>query len=87
MSKRAVLVAKICGRVAEIGNVNVLSDIAASAMLAASAGTAAAWMVRANLKSIKDADVIETLSGRLSIALDEITTRCQQVTTIVGERA
>ena len=87
MSERAVIVAKICERVAEIGNANVLSDIAASAMLAASAGTAAAWMVRANLKSIKDGDVIETLGGRLSIALDEITRRCQQVTAIVGERA
>src|SRR5690348_14416960 len=33
MSERAVTVAKICERVAEIGNVNVLSDIAAAAML------------------------------------------------------
>jgi methenyltetrahydrofolate cyclohydrolase len=87
MSERAVLVAKICERVAEIGNVNVLSDIAAAAMLAASAGTSAAWMVRVNLKSLKDEEVIETLSGRLSLALDEITSRCQQVTALVGERA
>jgi formiminotetrahydrofolate cyclodeaminase len=87
MSERAVLVAKICERVAEIGNVNVLSDVAAAAMLAASAGTSAAWMVRINLKSLKDEEVIETLSGRLSLALDEITSRCQQVTALVGERA
>ncbi len=87
MSERAVLVAKICERVAEIGNINVLSDIAAAAMLAASAGTSAAWMVRVNLKSLKDDEVIETLSGRLSLALDEITSRCQQVTATVGERA
>ena len=84
MSERAMAVAKICERVAQIGNANVLSDIAASAMLAASAGTAAAWMVRVNLQSLKDERTIEALSGRLSVALDEITSRCQHVTEIVG---
>ena len=87
MSERAVLVAQICERVAEIGNVNILSDIAAAAMLAASAGTAAAWMVRVNLKSLKDEEAVETLSERLSLALDALTSRCQQVTSLVGERA
>jgi len=87
MSERATQVAQICQRVAEIGNVNVLSDIAAAAMLAASAGTAAAWMVRVNLKGLKDEEAIATLSGRLSHALEELTGRCQQVTSLVGERA
>lgn len=87
MSERSVLVAAICERVAEIGNANVLSDIAAAAMLAASAGTAAAWMVRVNLKSLRDEEVVSTLSTRLSRALDEITSRCQQVTAKVGERS
>lgn len=87
MSERAVLVAQICERVAEIGNVNILSDIAAAAMLAASAGTSAAWMVRINLKSLKDIETVESLSERLSLALDALTSRCQQVTSIVGERA
>lgn len=86
MSERAVAVAKICVRVSEIGNTNVLSDVAASAMLAASAGTSAAWMVRANLVSLKDMGVVETLSGRLSRSLDEITSLCQQVTKTVGTR-
>lgn len=86
ISERAVAVADICERVAEIGNVNILSDIAAAAMLAASAGTAAAWMVRVNLKSLKDARTIESLSLRLSKALDQITSRCQRVTSLVGER-
>jgi formiminotetrahydrofolate cyclodeaminase len=86
MSERAAAVAKICVRVAEIGNATVLSDIAASAMLAASAGTSAAWMVRANLKSLKDVEVVGALSGRLSISLDEITSLCQQVTRTVGTR-
>jgi formiminotetrahydrofolate cyclodeaminase len=87
MSERAVQVALICERVAEIGNANVLSDIGAAAMLAASAGTSAAWMVRINLKSLKDEEVVESLSGRLALALDEITSRCQRVTAMVGERA
>jgi formiminotetrahydrofolate cyclodeaminase len=86
ISERAVEVAGICERVAEIGNVNVLSDIAAAAMLAASAGTAAAWMVRVNLQSLKDAQTVGSLSRRLSQALDQITSRCQQVTSLVGKR-
>lgn len=86
ISERAVEVAGICERVAEIGNVNILSDIAAAAMLAASAGTAAAWMVRVNLQSLKDAQTVESLSRRLSQALDQITSRCQQVTSLVGKR-
>jgi methenyltetrahydrofolate cyclohydrolase len=86
MSERAVEVAKICERVASIGNVKVLSDIAAAAMFAASAGTAAAWMVRVNLQSLKDEEQVANLSERLSVALDEITSRCQHVTAIVGKR-
>ncbi len=87
ISEKAVQVAMICERVAEIGNANVLSDIGAAAMLAASSGTSAAWMVRVNLKMLKDEAVLESLSKRLSVALDEITSRCQRVTAIVGERA
>lgn len=86
MSERAVAVAKICERVAEIGNANVLSDIAAAAMFAASAATGAAWMVRVNLQSLKDMEMVAILSQRLSKTLDEITSRCQQVTVTVGER-
>jgi formiminotetrahydrofolate cyclodeaminase len=56
-------------------------------MFAASAGTAAAWMVRVNLKSLRDQRAAEELGQRLSRALDEITSRCQQVTATVGGRA
>ncbi|MGH2506374.1 MAG: cyclodeaminase/cyclohydrolase family protein [Ktedonobacteraceae bacterium] len=87
MCERANAIAHICVRVAEIGNVNVISDIAAAAMLAASSGTAAAWMVRVNLQNLKDQEQVATLSLRLSTALDELTSRCQQVTVFVGERA
>lgn len=87
MCERAVQVALICERVAEIGNVNVLSDIGAAAMLTASAGTAAAWMVRVNLKNLRDEEAVGALSERLSRALDEITSGCQRVTALVGERA
>lgn len=87
MSERAVEVAKICERVAEIGNVNVLSDVAAASMLAASAGTGAAWMVRVNLKNLQNERQVANIGGRLSSVLDQITSRCQHVTVIVGERA
>jgi methenyltetrahydrofolate cyclohydrolase len=75
-----------CLRISEIGNAKVLSDIATGAMLASSAGAGAAWMVRINLKSLKDLEMVTTLGERLSKALDRITETSQQVTTIVGER-
>ncbi len=78
---------KCCCRIAEIGNVNVLSDVATGALLASSAGAGAAWMVRANLRAMKDLELVEVLSKRLSTALDEITEYSQQVTSIVGGRA
>lgn len=86
ISERAMAVAGICERVAQIGNVNILSDIAAAAMLAASAGTAAAWMVRVNLKNLRDERAAKALSQRLSKVVDQLNSRCQQVTSLVGER-
>lgn len=87
MSERAEAVAKICERVAEIGNANVISDIAAAAALTISAGNAAASMVRINLKSLKDTAQVERLSTRLSTALASLASHCQRVNEIVGERA
>lgn len=87
ITESANAVAQICVRVAEIGNANVLSDIAAASMFAASSGTAAAWMVRVNLQNLRDQEMLAQISQRLSKALDEITSRCQQVTSLVGERA
>lgn len=75
--------ARYCRRIAEIGNVNVLSDIATGAMLASSAGTGAAWMVRANLQAMKDLEMVTILSDRLGKALDTITEYTQQITSIV----
>jgi len=78
---------KCCHRIAEIGNANVLSDVATGALLASSAGAGAAWIVRANLLSMKEQELVEVLSKRLSTALDDITIYSQQITSIVGERA
>jgi methenyltetrahydrofolate cyclohydrolase len=77
---------KCCRRLAEIGNKNVLSDIATGALLGASAGTGAAWMVRVNLLSLKDDELVGVLSDRLAVALDVITRGNQQILTIVGSR-
>jgi formiminotetrahydrofolate cyclodeaminase len=75
-----------CLRISQIGNPKVLSDVATGSMLASSAGAGAAWMVRINLKSLKDLELVTALGERLSSALDRITDISQQVTTIVGER-
>ena len=77
---------KCCLRMAEIGNKNVLSDIATGALLGASAGTGAAWMVRVNLLSLQDDELVDVLSDRLGVALDIITKGNQQILTIVGSK-
>ena len=76
-----------CLRIAEIGNANVLSDIATAAALTSSAGSGASWMVRTNLRAMKDLELVNTLSNRLGIALDTIAAYSQQVINKVGERA
>ena len=76
-----------CQRIAEIGNKNVLSDIATSAMLASSAGSGASWIVRTNLRAMKNAELVKQLHERLSAALERIATVSQRVVEIVEERA
>src|SRR5712692_7746466 len=78
---------KCCYSIAQIGNTNVLSDVATGALLASSAGAGAAWMVRVNLRAMKDLELVEVLGKRLSAALDEIAAYSQQITGIVGGRA
>jgi formiminotetrahydrofolate cyclodeaminase len=65
----------------------VLSDIATGALLASSAGAGAAWMVRANLVAMKDLEMVNILSDRMSVALDGIMEYSQQITTIIGSRS
>ncbi len=78
---------RCCQRIAEIGNINVLSDIATGTMLSSSAGTGASWMVRTNLLAMKDLEQVNVLSDRLNTALDTISTCSQQVINLVGEKA
>lgn len=87
MTEHAAELAQYCRRIAEIGNVNVLSDIATGTMLASSAGSGASWMVRTNLKAMRDTRLVDVLSDRLSAALDTLSLSSQQVLTIVGARA
>ncbi|HLI08120.1 MAG TPA: cyclodeaminase/cyclohydrolase family protein [Ktedonobacteraceae bacterium] len=86
MMENAAELLLYCERIAEIGNKSVLSDVVVGAMLAASAGAGASWMVRINLQAMKDTELVRVLSDRLSRALDTITAGNQRVTTIVGER-
>jgi methenyltetrahydrofolate cyclohydrolase len=87
MLESAFQLVQYCCRLAEIGNANVLSDIATGALLASSAGAGAAWMVRANLVAMKDLEMVNILSDRMSIALDGITEYSRRVTTIIGGRS
>lgn len=85
--ERSAELAQCCERIAEIGNVNVLSDIATAAMLAVGAAQGAAWMVRVNLQSMKDQVLVERLQRKLTTALATVEALSQRVTTRVGERA
>ena len=87
MVENAAELVLYCERIAEIGNKNVLSDIATGGLLASSAGAGASWMVRINLQAMKDEELINVLSDRLSRALDTIMVGNQRITSIVGERA
>lgn len=87
MVERANALASICARIAEIGNANVISDIGAAAMLVSSASTAAAWMVRINVKSLKDQERALQLGKRLADAMEETEQHCHRVTELVRERS
>lgn len=75
-----------CQRIAEIANTTVLSDLATGAILASSAGEGAAFMVRINLRSMKDEKLAVELADRLNTALAIIGEGVQRVTSIMGER-
>jgi len=86
MTEYAATLLRYCQRIAEIGNVNVLSDVAVSTLLAASAGKAASWMALINLKTMKDQAMVDVLRERLNRALDTIATASQHTTKIVEEK-
>lgn len=86
VAERSAELLQYCQRIAEIGNTNVLSDVGTGAMLASSAGAGASWMVRTNLRAIKDLQVVSVLSDRLSIALEHVSAYSQQITSTVGGR-
>ncbi len=86
IAERSAELLQYCQRIAEIGNTSVLSDVGTGAMLASSAGAGAGWMVRTNLRAIKDLEVVSALSDRLSVALERISACSLQITNIVGGR-
>jgi formiminotetrahydrofolate cyclodeaminase len=86
MAERAVELVRSCQRIAEIGNKNVLSDIATASTLASSAASGAAWMVRVNVQGLKDQEQAEVLNHRLNVALHAVTEGCQRVIQVIGER-
>ena len=84
--ERAAELLQLCQRIAEVGNVNILSDVRIGAMLASNAGTSAGWLVRFNLHAMKDHELASALDNRLGAALDSISAHSQQVTNIIGAR-
>jgi formiminotetrahydrofolate cyclodeaminase len=87
MVELAVELARLSLRVAEIGNKNVLSDIATAAGLESCAGAGASHMVRVNLHSLKDAERVSALERRLDTALTTLAQLSEQTVNTVGGRA
>jgi methenyltetrahydrofolate cyclohydrolase len=78
---------KTCQRIAEIGSSAVLSDVATGAILASCSGNGAAFMVRINLRSIKNDTLTVELEDRMNTSLATIAEVVDQVINIVGGRA
>jgi methenyltetrahydrofolate cyclohydrolase len=78
---------KSCQRIAEIGSVTVLSDVATGAILAYCSGKGAACMVHINVRSMKDDELALKLENRLNSALEIIEAGVDQVTNRVGSKA
>jgi formiminotetrahydrofolate cyclodeaminase len=78
---------KSCQRIAEIGSVTVLSDVATGAILASCSGKGAAFMVHINVRSMKDDKLALELENRLNSALRLVSEGVDQVTNRVGSRA
>ena len=76
-----------CQSIAEIGSVSVLSDVATGAILASCSGKGAAFMVRINVRSMKNDMLVVELENRLNTALAIIAEGVNQVENIVEGRA
>lgn len=87
VAERSAELLQSCQRIAEIGNTAVLSDVATGAMLASSGGEGAAFMVRVNLRSMKNDKIVEEFNDRLNTALTIILEGIKNVTNIVEDRA
>ncbi len=83
----AAKLTQLCQRIAEVGNSNVLSDIVAATALADASAEGAASMVRINLRSLKNAELVAELEERLATALQTLEQCRLEVGTIVGRRA
>jgi methenyltetrahydrofolate cyclohydrolase len=86
MAERAVELMRYCQRIAEIGNKNVLSDIAVASTLASSAASGASWMVRVNIDGLKDQARAEELNDQLNGALNAVIEGSVRVVQVIGER-
>jgi formiminotetrahydrofolate cyclodeaminase len=86
MAERAVELVQYCQRIAEIGNKNVLSDVATASTLASSAASGASWMVRVNVEELKDQVRADELNERLNLALQAVVEGSLWVVQVIGER-
>ena len=76
-----------CQRIAEVGSVSVLSDVATGAILASCSGEGAAFMVRINVRSMNNETLVVELENRLHTALAIIAEGVNQGKNIMEGRA
>ena len=86
MVQCAAKLTQYCVRIAEIGNANVLSDIATATALATSATEGASSMVNINLQAMKNAKLVNELGAQLKNALQLVRKGNQQVLMAIAWR-
>ena len=86
IAERSAELVRHCQRIAEIGNKNVLSDVATASTLASCAASSASWMVRVNVDAMQDQVRAEELNGRLNVAFQAVVEGSLWVVQAIGER-
>jgi formiminotetrahydrofolate cyclodeaminase len=86
MVECAAELSQINTRIAEIGNANVLSDIATSAELSVSAALGASYMVRINTQSLKNRERAQDLETRVQQAVETVRREREKTLQFVGDR-
>lgn len=84
--RKSLDIIKIAERIAEIGNVNVISDAGISAEMAYSSCHSASWNVKVNLPFLKDEEIKSRIKKEHDEIINEVDDKLYNVREIVEEK-